>query len=94
MSTNAGDTPLHLAVYGDQASIVAFCLEQKHFLLDSRAISRDFPKNGEGLTPLDVAARRNSVNSVRCIVTKLDAKAQMRYWEKMQCNYAMLMGYF
>ena len=88
--TDEGDTPLHVAAGSDQLCIVLYCLEQKLYLLDSRAISRDLPANDAGLTPLDVAARHGSVNCVQFIVGKMVAKASMRYWEKVNCQSVSL----
>ena len=86
MVTFEGNTALHVAAYYDQVCIVTYCLEQKLYLLDSRAISRELPKNNEGLTPLDVAAKQGSVNCAQFIVGKMAAKAEMRYWEKVKCK--------
>ena len=84
--TNDGDTPFHIAAAEDQVGVVSACLAQKHFLFDSRAISRDMPKNNAGMTPLDVAARNDSLQSAHIIVGKLEAKAEMRFWEKIPCE--------
>ena len=86
MVTNDGDTPFHIAAARDRVCVVSACLAQKHFLFDSRAISRDMPKNNAGLTPLDVAAQNDSFKSAHVIVAKLEAKAEIRYWEKMPCK--------
>ena len=85
--TESGDTPLHTAAEYDKVCILSYCLEQKRYLIDSRGISRDLPLNNAGQTPLDVAAQKGSVNCAQYIVSKLVAKAEMRSWEKVQCEY-------